>query len=334
MFKRLSAKFREKPSLFYSMSIAATWAGAGSFIVGTQIAQSVGIFPWLLWALGNTLCCVVFGLLANKFPKLRAVATSKPAQWVMGLMCIFQIWVNMNGILESLSPAFGKVASMIIVYGVSIFFIMFYLKRATARNVGTDNLTWGIVYLLIGILVIISMITNGVHGIPTDIVAADIKDKAWLCFTLSFGGFFYPTYWELLDYNEKNDEGTKPVNIKNAFIRGGLLFGAYLLFVLAGAFTTYSPAVNALKGILISLVAISSLSSFIYGAMINFGKKGGIVVDVVAVGAWQLLVPMGVMGVWTLMQNVRIWLVLGMFAIAAVWYFIEKRRAAKKEAKK
>ena len=96
--------FKSNPSFYYSMSIAATWAGAGSFIVGTQIAQTVGIFPWLLWALGNVLCCIVFGMLADSFPKLRAVAMSKPVQYLMGLMCVFQIWVNMNGIYEMLSP--------------------------------------------------------------------------------------------------------------------------------------------------------------------------------------------------------------------------------------
>lgn len=328
ILSKLKGKFNSNPSFYYAMSIAATWAGAGSFIVGTQIAQDLGIFPWLLWALGNTLCCIVFGLLANTFPKLRAVATSKPAQIVMGLMCIFQIWLNMNGIFESLAPL-GATASKIIVYAVSVFFVIFYLKKATFRNVSTDNFTWVIVYALIGVLVIYSMITNGVHGISTEIVPTDIKAKAWLCFTLSFGGFFYPTFWELYDYNDKNDEGTKKVNMKKAFVNGGLLFGFYLLFVLAGAFTTYSPAVDLLKGILISLVAISSLSSFLYGAMINFGKKIGVVVDVAAIGTWALLVPIGVMGVWTYMQNIRIWLVLGMFAIALVWYLIEKKKAVK-----
>ena len=230
----------------------------------------------------------------------------------------------MNGIYEALVPSIGAIATNIIVYGISIFFIIFYLKKAVFRNVTTDHFSWIIVYVLIGVLVIFSMITNGVHGISTDIVASDIKDKAWLCFTLSFGGFFYPTFWNLLDYNDKNDEDTKRVNMNRVFTQGGLLFGFYLLFVLAGAFTTYSPVVNLLKGILISVVAVSSLTSFLHGAMINFGKKVGVVVDIVAVGAWQLLVPMGVMGVWTLMQNVRIWMVLAMFAVAAVWFIIEK----------
>ena len=328
MFSKAKSYFAKKPSLFYSMSIAATWAGAGSFIVGTQIAKEFGILPWLLWALGNTLTCIVFGLLADRFPKLRAVAKSKPVQILMGLMCIFQIWVNMNGIFEMLAPTvIGAVAARIIVYALSAFFIIFYLKRATFRNVATDNFSWLIVYALIAGLVIYSMATNGVHMIPTVFDPVQIRSKAWLCVTLAFGAFFYPTFWELLDYNDKNEDGTGKIDMTKPFVMGGLLFGFYLLFVLAGAFTTYSPTVDLLKGILVSLVAISSLSSFLYGSMVNFGKRIGVAVDIAAVVSWQFLVPMGVMGVWTLMQNVRIWMVFAMFAVALVWWLIDRRKA-------
>lgn len=260
MLTKLRDSFKSNPRFYYAMSIAATWAGAGSFIVGTQVAQTAGIFPWLLWALGNTLTCIVFGIFAQKFPKLREVANSKPVQILMGLMCVFQIWVNMGGIYEMLAPTvIGSTAAYIIVYALSAFFIVFYLKRATFRNVTTDNFSWTIVYLLIGILVIYSMITNGIQGIPTVIDPVQLKAKGWTCITLAFGAFFYPTFWELLDYNDANEDETKKVDMKRPFIMGGLLFGFYLLFVLAGSLTTYSPAVNLLKGILVSLVAIYSL---------------------------------------------------------------------------
>ena len=308
------------------MSIAATWAGAGSFIVGTRVAQTAGLIPWLLWALGNTLCCIAFGALAISFPKLRAVATSKPIQLLMGIMCIFQIWLNMGGIYEMLEPTvIGGKAAYAIVYAVSIFFIILYLKKGTYRNVMTDNGSWSLVYGLIFFLVIYSIFTQGTHSIPVGLELPAIRHNAWICVTLTFGGFFYPTFWELLDYNDGNDDETKKVNMKKVFRDGGLLFGFYLLFVLAGAFTSYSPAVNLLKGLLVSLVAVSSLSSFLYGAMLNFGKKLGVAIDLAAVVSWQLLVPLGVMGIWTIMQNVRSWMVLGMFAAAYVWHLKERR---------
>lgn len=143
---KLAKRFKRNPSLYYSFSIAATWAGAGSFIVGTQVAQESGLFPWLLWVLGNILCCIVFGLVAERFPKLRQVAASRPIQVMMGLTCIFQIWINMNGIHEMLAPTvIGSRAAYWIVYGLSAFFILFYLKRATFRNVATDDFSWVLV---------------------------------------------------------------------------------------------------------------------------------------------------------------------------------------------
>jgi hypothetical protein len=42
-FTRLKNSFKEKPSRYYSMSIAATWAGVGSLMVGIQMAQNFGI---------------------------------------------------------------------------------------------------------------------------------------------------------------------------------------------------------------------------------------------------------------------------------------------------
>ena len=107
-----------------------------------------------------------------------------------------------------------------------------------------------------------------------------------------------------------------------------MLFGFYLLFVLAGAFTTYSPTVNLLKGILVSLIAVSSLTSFIYGAMVNFGKRLGVAIDIGAVALWQVVLPMGALGVWTMLQNVRIWMIVGMFIAAFIWHRSERKAVA------
>lgn len=323
-------KFKKKPSLFYSMSIAATWAGAGSFIVGTKVAQTAGLIPWILWALGNSLTCIVFGLIATKFKKVREVANSRPFKILMGFMAIFQVWVNMGGIFELLEPTVvGKVASYVIVYGLAVFFLFLYMKKSTYRNVMTDNGSWSIVYLLVFALVLISLVANGFNGIPTTPTKADLLDKGWICITLMFGGFFYPTFWELLDYNDKNEDEASKVNMRTSFINGGLLFGFYLLFVLLGACTTYSTSMNLLKAILVSLVAISSLSSFIYAILIDFGKKVGFVINALAFVSWKILVPMGVMGIWTLMQNVRIWMVFGMFGIAIIAHFVSKKMKTK-----
>lgn len=323
----LREKFKKNPKLFYSMSIAATWAGAGSFIVGTKVAQEVGLIPWLLWALGNTLTCIVFGIIATRFKVLREVANSRPLRFLMGFMAIFQIWLNMTGIFEMLEPTvIGRTASYVIVYGLAIFFLILYLKKGTYRNVMTDNGSWAIVYGLIFLLVIVSLLTNGFKGISVTSDISQIKAKGWTCITLMFGGFFYPTFWELMDYNDKNNGEAERIDIRQAFINGGLLFGFYLLFVLMGACTTYIPALDLVKAILVSLVAISSLSSFIYAITIDFGKKAGFAINVLAFAGWAILVPMGIMFIWNAMQNVRIWMVFGMFGIALCKYLYDRNK--------
>lgn len=323
----IKQKFKENPKFYYAISIAATWAGAGSFIVGTKVAQTAGLIPWLLWALGNSLTCIIFGIIATRFQSLRKVANSRPMKLLMGFMAIFQIWLNMTGIHDMLKPTvIGEVPSYIIVYGLSIFFLMLYMKKATYRNVMTDNGSWLLVYGLIFALVVISLLTNGFQGIPIVTDTAEIKAKGWTCITLMFGGFFYPTFWELMDYNDSNDDGASKIDIKWSFIQGGLLFGFYLLFVLLGACTTYVPMLDLLKAILVSLVAISSLSSFIYALTIDFGKKAGACIGVATLASWAVLVPMGIMFIWNTMQNVRIWMVFGLFIIAFVYSVYKKKR--------
>ena len=77
MIKSLISKIVKNPTLFYAMSIAATWANVGSLLNGITIAQKNGIVPYLLWALGNTLACIVFGLFALRIPKLVNVFDSR-----------------------------------------------------------------------------------------------------------------------------------------------------------------------------------------------------------------------------------------------------------------
>lgn len=108
-----------------------------------------------------------------------------------------------------------------------------------------------------------------------------------------------------------------------------MLFGAYLIFTFLLACTQFSPILNTIKAILITLVAISTLSSFLYSIYITFGRTVGLVVNVASVALWQLLIPMGVMGIWTLMSKIRIFIVIGTILFAMAWSFIEKRKAVR-----
>ena len=163
MFSKLTNKFKATPTLFYAMSIAATWANAGSLLNGITMSQGSGILPFLLWALGNTLACIVFGIFAPMIPKLRDVFRSKPMKIIMGIMCPFQCWISMNGIQSVfadtvLGPDVGKLIAL----AFAVFFIALLFKYGMIRNVLTDHASWVAVYAVIFGLAVVALCTS--HG--------------------------------------------------------------------------------------------------------------------------------------------------------------------------
>lgn len=330
MFSNVINRFINRPSFYYSMSIAATWAGVGSLVVGIQMAREYGIIPFLLWALGNTLACVVFGIFAPAIPKLREVFRSRPMHFITGIICVFQIWLNMNGIQSvfndtSLTGTFG----IALAYIVAIFFIVLLIRFGMIRNVLTDFVSWAAVYGVAFVLTIAAIIYSHGNMYPLSLGLNHIPAGIEKCLLLLPGAFLYPYFFEILEYNDKNVDGTKRINIRKAFIGGGLLFGAYLTFTFLLAWTNFGPILNIVKAFLITLVAISTISSFLYSVYITFGKKAGILVNIGCVALWQLLIPMGVLGVWTLMSSIRIFIVIGGILYALAWNFLEKRKAVR-----
>ena len=48
---KIVTRFNNDPLTYYAMSIAATWAGVGSLMMGIEMAQKHGLLPFLLWSL-------------------------------------------------------------------------------------------------------------------------------------------------------------------------------------------------------------------------------------------------------------------------------------------
>jgi len=325
VFSKLKNKFKANPSLFYAMSIAATWANAGSLLNGISTAQEKGIIPFLLWAAGNTLACVIFGIFAPMIPKLREVFRSKAMKIIMGIMCPFQCWISMNGIQTVFSDTvFGRTGGIIVAVAFAVFFIFLLYRFGMIRNVLTDHLSWVAVYALVFAVTIVALLRGdctqlsmGIENIPWG-----VKN----CLLLIPGAFMYPYYFELLDYNEANTDGTKRINAPKVFIIGGLIFGLYLAFIFLMSFTTFGPVLNIVKAILVTLIAVSSLSSFQFGIYITFGRKLGLSLNVLTVALWQYLIPLGVMGAWTLMASIRIYIVAAAIIAALFWHLSTKQR--------
>lgn len=326
----LKQKFQKNPTLYYAMSIAASWAGVGSLMNSITMTNTYGIIPSIIWSLGNSAACIVFGIIAVKLPTVRKIMRSKIMMYLIGFMSIFQLWINMNGIREIFSDTpIGTTGGTIIVYVVCIGFIFLLLRFGMIRNVLTDTGSWAIVYALVLALTVFAFLYTGGNtnhlemGLEWEKMSVGIQ-KGLL---LLPGPFTFPYFYKLLDYNDNNEDHTNKANIKKSFVLGGLMFGFYMVFTFLLAFVQFSPALNLLKAILISIIGISTISTFIYSEYIVFGRKVGLAVDAFAVAFWPFVLPLGVMGVWTLMAEIRVYLVIGLL-VAAVIMRLRKKVAA------
>jgi hypothetical protein len=154
-----------------------------------------------------------------------------------------------------------------------------------------------------------------------------MKQGIWKAILLLPGPFTYPYFFEILNYNEKNEDGTQKVDVKGAFTLGGIFFGIYMAIIFLLAWTRFTPALNIMKAILITIIGTSTLSSSMYSIYIAFGKKAGLAINAGLIALWSVLIPLGVMGMWTLMASVRIYFVCGAILFAICWNAYEKRKA-------
>ena len=323
----LRERFRKNPTMYYALSVCATWAGIGSLMNGVTMTQTYGYIPALIWVIGNVLACIVFGFCALKIPKVREVFGSRIMKWICGIMCVFQGWLSMNGTQSIFEDTpLGKDYGMMIAYVLAVVFFFILLKRGMIRNVLTDGVGWIVVYALALIVTIAAAIHSAGNLRTIPAIANDnaMGEGIWKAILLLPGPFTYPYFFAILSYNEKNDDGTVKVNVKKSFTWGGIFFGIYMAIIFPLAWTNFSPALSVVKAFLITIIGASTLSSCMYSIYIAFGKKVGLGVNAGMIIGWAFLIPLGVMGMWTLMASVRIYFVGAGILFAIGWYLYEK----------
>lgn len=326
MFSKLTQKFKANPRLYYAMSIAASWAGAGSLMNSTALANTLGVVPALIWCIFNTLACIVFGLLIWYLPTVRKVMSTKLCRFILAAFSIFQIWLAMTAVNDAWSPIIGKAAALAITYAAAVVFIIILYRHGIITNILTDNGGMYLIYLLVAVLSIVSLVMTKGHfnSMSLGLEWPNLSQGIYKGLLLLPGPFTYPYFFKLIDYNESNAERVNRCDITRAFIGGGIGFGIYLVFAFSLIFTTISPVLEVCKAVLLSALAISTLSSFIYSEYAVFGRKIGLGINLFALLFWILVAPLGVMGVWTLMAESRVYLIVAMLVWALVLRFRKK----------
>lgn len=304
--------------MYYGISIAASWAGVGSLLNSITMTRDYGIIPSLIWSAANILACILFGWAVHKLPTIREVIKTKIARYSLAIIAVFNIWLNMTGIQTVFAETtLGTQIGTGIAYAVAIGFVILLLWRGMIRNILTDGASWLAVYSLVVLITIVAYSQGGGEliqmswGLNVEAMMTGFH-KAGL---LLSGPFIYVYFYELLNYNDANTDDTKKVDMQKAFTLGGLLFGLYMLFAFSLAFVNFPPFLSFLKAILISLIAISTLSTFIFSIYLVFGRKLGLLIDTAAVLTWSQVADWGVMGIWTVGATVRSYLAVAFILI-------------------
>ncbi len=328
MLHSLTQRFKATPQLYYALSIAASWAGAGSLMNSTTIASTIGVVPALLWCLCNTLACIFFGLLIWKLPTIRRIMRTKVCRMVLALFSIFQIWLAMTAIHDAWSIIIGSPGAMLLSFGFMLVFVIVLFRHGIIANILTDNGGMYIIYALVAVLAAVSLIaTKGnFANLPLGLEKENITEGLYKGLLLIPGPFTYPYFFKLVDYNESNEDSVSQCNIIRAFIGGGIGFGIYMVFAFSLIFTSISPALEVCKAVLLTALAVSTLSSFVYSEYAVFGQKMGLGINFFAFGFWPLVAPLGVMGVWTLMAESRVYLILTMLMAAIALRALEWKK--------
>ena len=324
MYQKIKNKFKANPTLFYACSIVASWAGVGSLMNFRTIALNYGAVPAIIWAVFNSLACITFGLFVDRIPDIRRIMQSKVMFYFIGLLTLFQTWTQMSGIYEIFGDTpIGTKGGMVIVYVTCVAFLIMLLKDGMIRNVLSDGFSWVVVYGLLAALVY----TGGAFtSIEPGVNAAGIKAGVYNGLLLLPGPFACPYYYSLFEYNDKNADGTRRGNMKKSFVLAGVMFGIYMVLAALLTWVHFSPVLNVMKAILITVIAISSLSTYLYCEYLVFGKKAGFALDVFTVASWQILIPLGVMGIWQLMSTIRIYVVMAAILFSIVLHLVSDEK--------
>ena len=291
--------------------------------------RRVGAAAAIIWAVFNSLACIFFGLFAEYIPTVRRIMQSKVMFYFIGFLTVFQTWTQMSGIYEIFGDTpIGTTGGTLIVYGTCLVFLFMLLKEGMIRNVLSDGFSWVVVYGLLAVVVIAALVyTHGAFvNIDPGLTAAGIQTGLYKGFLLLPGPFTYPYYYSLFSYNDKNEDGTQHGNMKKSFVLAGVMFGVYMVLAALLTWVNFSPLLNTLKAILITIIALSSLSTYLYSEYLVFGENIGFLIDVLTVTSWQLVIPLGVMGIWTLMSELRVYIIIFVLLASVVLHLVSDRK--------
>ena len=319
--------FKKNSTLFYAMSLAASWAWGTSLVVGMETMQTKGIIPFIIWAIANSLAIPLFGFIAYRIPNLEKVVNSKIVMIFTTIVSIFCLWIQLNAIYQYLCNLsfMTEIASKIVSITIMVLMTIALYKNGLLKSIFIDNPLWSLCYLLLIVLVICGFVGN----VETyDIVNYTNQNEIlWAlnsCFILFSGPIMCIQNWQMA---EKLKQEKK---MKAHYLAGGL-FAIYMAFIGILANFKFNGIMNIILIFVVLCVALSTADAAIVGIQKIANKKWGTIISLVAIAVWNWVIPMGVMGLWTTMGNMRKYVAGLCIVISFILYFMQKAKKEKNE---
>lgn len=323
----MKENLKKKSTFMYAMSLAASWAWGTSLVVGMQTVQTKGFIPFLIWAIANSLAIPLFGFISYKIPNLEKVVNSKVVMIFTTIVSIFCLWIQLNAIYQYLCNLefMTELVAKIIAMSVILIMTVALYKDGLVKSIFLDNPLWSLCYLLLLVLVILGFATNVERH--TIVNFTDKSQISWAlnsCLILFSGPVMCIQNWQMA-------EKLKSENKMKAHYLAGVLFAIYMAFVGVLANFKFTGIMNIILILVVLCVALSTADAAIVGIQKIANKKWGTAISLLAIASWNWVIPMGVMGLWTTMGNMRKYVAAVCIVVAVAIYFINKN---KKENKK
>ena len=314
-------KFLENSTFFYAMSLAASWAWGTSLVVGMETVQTKGIIPFLIWAIANSLAIPLFGFIAYRIPNLEKVVNSKVVMIFTTIVSVFCLWIQLNAIYQYLGnlEVINELVAKIISISIMLIMTFALYKDGLIKSIFIDNPLWSLCYILLFVLAICGFVG---HVETYDIAKYTDKSQiGWAlnsCLILFSGPIMCIQNWQMA-------EKLKKENKMKAHYLAGVLFAVYMAFIGVLANFKFNGIMNIILILIVLCVALSTADAAIVGIQKIAKKKWGTVISLLAIASWNWVIPMGVMGLWTTMGNMRKYVAAVCIIVAVSMYFIQKK---------
>lgn len=321
-------KIFDKKDFGYALSLAASWAWGVSIIVGMQTVQTKGLVPFLIWAVANSLALPLFGVIAFRIKKLEQVINKKIVQVFTTAIMVFCLWIQMNSIYEEFMATgfLPENVSKIITILLSIAMAVYLYHDGLNRNIRVDKVLWILCYAVLLIMTVLGLVSKTETYPLQSYTGSDDLRWAWNTVPILFAGpIMNIQNWQMAD--KLRTEG----RVEKAHILAGIFFGIYLGIVFILSRFQFSPVMNLVMVLAIMCIALTTMDAAVVGMQKIGGRKIGLALALVTVIAWPLVIPMGVLNLWTFMGNRRLEVAIVCIVAALIWQYVEKKKASSKD---